>query len=86
MDSENQQASDDIGEAPQGDRPSPLFPHPHEPSDKETWRCPYCEHSLRYSFRDREVAELAANSHVNRQHRDVKTIIVLPDNPEVGCP
>jgi hypothetical protein len=86
MDSENQQASDDIGEAPQGGHPSPLLPQAHEPNDKETWNCPYCEHSLRYSLRDREVAELAANSHVNRQHRDVMTIIVLPDNSEVGGP
>jgi hypothetical protein len=86
MGSEKQQASDDGGEAPQGGRPSPLLPQADEATGKETWNCPYCEHSLRYTLRDREVAELAANSHVNRQHRDVKTIIVLPDHSEAGGP
>ena len=79
MDSENGSASEGNGEDPQGGRPSPVLAEAHKANDKQEWTCPYCEHSLRYSLRDREVAELAANSHINRQHRDVKTIIILPE-------
>ena len=47
---------------------------------KRTWQCPFCDHTLRYSPATREVAELGANSHVNRQHKGEKLIVILPDD------
>jgi hypothetical protein len=46
---------------------------------KRTWQCPFCDHSLRYSATTRDVAEMAANSHVSRQHKGENVIVILPD-------
>jgi hypothetical protein len=45
--------------------------------DRRVWQCPHCDHCLSYRHQDRGVAELAANSHVNRQHTGAKTIVIL---------
>jgi len=47
---------------------------------KRTWQCPLCDHTLRYSAGTRDVAEMAANSHVSRQHKGEKLIVILPDD------
>lgn len=46
---------------------------------KCTWQCPFCDHALAYSAMARDAAELAANSHVSRQHKRKKLIVMLPD-------
>lgn len=46
---------------------------------KRTWQCPLCDHTLQYSTTTREVAEMAANSHVSRQHKGERLIVILPD-------
>lgn len=35
---------------------------------QRVWHCPFCDHSLIYSEEHREVARLAAKSHVGRRH------------------
>ena len=67
---------------PTGVRETPVFSYRFADTDgtgaQTRWQCPYCAHSLEYAPRDREVAELAANSHVNRQHKAAKAIVLLP--------
>jgi hypothetical protein len=55
---------------------------------RNQWRCPLCDHTLSYAPRDRETAELAANSHMSRRHPETKTIVLLPavDGPEPHPP
>ena len=48
-------------------------------SSGRNWKCPFCDHSLTYEAKNRDVAELAAHSHINRQHKQKKMILVLPD-------
>ena len=33
------------------------------------WECPYCSHSILYDPKDQEVVDLAAESHLSRQHK-----------------
>ena len=54
-------------------------PFPSSSNAKRTWQCPFCDHTLRYSATTREVAEMAANSHVSRQHKGESVIVILPD-------
>ena len=63
--------------APQGSHSLPCSPE-RPISPKLCWACPHCDHFLMYRAQDRDVAELAANSHVCRQHRETKTIVLLP--------
>lgn len=46
-------------------------------SSKRGWKCPFCDHSLTYDAESKDVAEMAANSHVSRQHKQKKMILVL---------
>jgi len=45
------------------------------------WQCPFCDHSLSYKESTRDAAELAANSHLSRQHKAENAIILLHDAP-----
>lgn len=40
----------------------------NRPWEPHVWCCPFCDHSLTYKEKDREVARLAARSHVIRRH------------------
>ena len=55
-------------------------PFPSSEQAKRTWQCPFCDHALQYSATTREVAEMAANSHVGRQHKNEALIVILPDD------
>lgn len=46
---------------------------------REVWHCPFCDHELSYVSKTKDVAELAANSHIARQHRSENVIVILPD-------
>ena len=46
--------------------------------DQVKWQCPHCAHCLDYAPRDREAAELAANSHLKRRHLETKSVALLP--------
>lgn len=46
---------------------------------RREWRCPHCDHALSYAPRDRDAAELAANSHMSRRHPQTKGVVLLPD-------
>ena len=48
-------------------------------STERTWKCPFCDHTLTYEAKNRDVAELAAHSHISRQHKQKNMILVLPD-------
>ena len=73
-------AADGIEEAPQRSQPLPSCSAVPQSDGKQTWKCPHCEHFLSYRLRDREVAELAANSHIRRQHKAAETIVMLPES------
>lgn len=62
--------------APGGMHPDAEAP---QPDGRVRWQCPYCTHCLEYAPRDRDAAELAANSHVNRRHGAMKAIVLLPE-------
>ena len=49
---------------------------------RQTWQCPFCDHTLSYQDKTKSVAELAANSHISRQHKNERLIVLLPDIPE----
>ena len=36
---------------------------------RKSWKCPFCDHGFMYGATDADVAEMAANSHLNRQHK-----------------
>lgn len=38
-------------------------------SIKEIWQCPYCQHSLSFESRDREVVKLAVVRHQMENHK-----------------
>ena len=44
---------------------------------KRTWQRPFCDHALQYSATTKEVAEMAANSHSGRQHKNEALIVIL---------
>jgi len=79
MDSENRSTGHKEGEAPPGGPPLLPISESGLPDDRQVWQCPHCDHCLRYRPQDRSVAELAANSHVSRQHKATKTIIILSE-------
>ena len=47
---------------------------------KSLWQCPFCDHTLMYSAHTKDVAEIAANSHVSRQHKNEELIVIFPDD------
>lgn len=53
-------------------------PEANDAACRIRWQCPYCAHSLEYATQDREAAELAANSHLRRRHRETKAVAILP--------
>lgn len=54
-------------------------PFPSFADTKRVWRCPFCDHELSYAFKTKGAAELAANSHIARQHKSENLIVILPD-------
>ena len=46
---------------------------------REVWHCPFCDHELSYVSKTKDAAELAANSHIARQHKGENVIVILPD-------
>ena len=44
---------------------------------KRVWKCPFCDHSLTYTEENMDVAEMAVNSHISRQHKQKKMTLVL---------
>ena len=73
-----------------GVRETPVSSHRFADTDatgtQTRWQCPYCAHCLEYAPRDREAAELAANSHVNRQHKAAKSVVIQPEPSEATGP
>ena len=67
-----------INEAPNRGSFSSFTP-PTNDAMRYVWRCPFCEHWLRYTIESKETAELAANSHMSRQHKQAGMVVVLPD-------
>ena len=67
-----------INEAPKRG-PFPFLTPPGKDVERRVWNCPFCDHELRYTFPSKDAAELAANSHMSRQHKRESMFVVLPD-------
>ena len=67
------------GGAPPGSPPISSRAEAGRSADRQIWQCPYCDHRLSYRPQDRDVAEMAANSHVVRQHKVAGSIVIPPE-------
>lgn len=47
---------------------------------RQVWQCPYCDHTLQFTEDTIDAAELGANSHITRQHKVERTIVVFSRN------